>query len=57
MGSKNKGIAKAICPICSSSLPKRVTHLYEESLNSWLCKNCWHNKYDAKTDILEVANG
>jgi Zn ribbon nucleic-acid-binding protein len=52
-----KVIAKAVCPTCNDYIPKRVTYLYEESLNSWLCKSCWHNKYDAKTNILEVANG
>jgi hypothetical protein len=54
---KPTNIAKAICPICNDYIPKRVTYLYEESLNSWLCKSCWHDKYDAKTNILEVANG
>ena len=57
MGSKNTGIARAVCPIFSDHIPKRVTYLYEESLSSWLCKSCWHEKYDIKTDILEVSNG
>ena len=57
MGSRDTGIAKAICPICSDYIPKRVTYLYEESLNSWICRSCWHNKYDAKTNTLEAANG
>ena len=37
MGSRDTGIAKAVCPICNDYIPKRVTYLYEESLNSWLC--------------------
>jgi transposase-like protein len=57
MSDKVISIAKAICPICSDYIPKRVTYLYEESLNSWLCKSCWHQKYDSKTNNLEVANG
>ena len=57
MSSKVTNIARAVCPICNDYIPKRVTYLYEESLNGWLCKSCWHNKYDAKTNILEVANG
>jgi Zn ribbon nucleic-acid-binding protein len=52
-----KVIAKAVCPTCNDYIPKRVTYLYEESLNSWLCKSCWHDKYDSKINILEVANG
>ena len=54
---KPKNIAKALCHICGYHIPKRVTYLYEESLNSWICKSCWHKKYDAKTNNLEVANG
>ena len=54
---KTASIAKAVCPICNYHLPKRVTYLYEESLSSWICKSCWHNKYDAETNNLEVANG
>jgi hypothetical protein len=50
-------VAKAVCPICNYHIPKRVTYLYEESLGGWICKSCWHDKYDAKTNTLEVANG
>ena len=57
MSIKTASIAKAVCPICNYHLPKRVTYLYEESLSSWICKSCWHNKYDAETNNLEVANG
>ena len=57
MSIKTISIAKSICPICDYHIPKRVTYLYEESLSSWLCKSCWHDKYDAKTNILEAANG
>lgn len=57
MSIKSIDIAKAVCPICNYHIPKRVTYLYEESLKSWLCKSCWHKKYDNKTNILEVANG
>ena len=57
MSIKSIDIAKAVCPICNYHIPKRVTYLYEESLKSWLCKFCWHKKYDNKTNILEVANG
>jgi|LakMenE01Jun11ns_1017448.scaffolds.fasta_scaffold9853037_3 Zn ribbon nucleic-acid-binding protein len=57
MSSKIIDIAKAVCPICDYHIPKRVTYLYEESLNAWICRSCWHKKYDSKQDILEVANG
>ena len=57
MSDKVISIAKAICPICSDYIPKRVTYLYEESLGGWICKSCWHQKYDSKTNNLEVANG
>jgi Zn ribbon nucleic-acid-binding protein len=57
MSSKTIDIAKAVCPICDYHIPKRVTYLYEESLNAWICRSCWHKKYDSKQDILEVANG
>jgi Zn ribbon nucleic-acid-binding protein len=57
MNSEIISIAKAVCPICNYHLPKRVTYLYEESLSAWLCKSCWHKKYDSKRNNLEVANG
>jgi Zn ribbon nucleic-acid-binding protein len=57
MSSKIIDIAKAVCPICDYHIPKRVTYLYEESLNAWICRSCWHKKYDSKQDILEVVNG
>jgi len=57
MSDEVTSIAKAICPVCDYHIPKRVTYLYEESLNSWLCRSCWHKKYDSKQDILEEANG
>lgn len=50
-------VAKAVCLICNYHIPKRVTYLYEESLDGWICKSCWHDKYDAKTNTLEAANG
>jgi len=57
MGSKVTNIARAVCPICNDYIPKRVTYLYEESLNAWICKSCWHKKYDSNRYNLEVANG
>ena len=57
MGSRTISIAKAFCPICDYHIPKRVTYLYEESLSSWICKSCWHKKYDNKRNNIEVANG
>ena len=57
MSSKTISIARAVCSICNYNIPKRVTYLYEESLSAWICKSCWHQKYDSKRDTLEVANG
>jgi len=57
MNKKNLNIPKSVCPVCSYHIPKRVTYLYEESLNGWICKSCWHQKYDSKIDNLKVKNG
>jgi Zn ribbon nucleic-acid-binding protein len=57
MSSRTISIARAVCPICNYNIPKRVTYLYEEILSAWICKSCWHQKYDSKRNTLEVANG
>ena len=48
MMAKNK-LPTARCPVCDVDLPKRYTHAWEPELNGWLCKRCWHQKYDSKS--------
>lgn len=34
------------CYICDAKIPKRVTYLFVEEANAFLCKSCWNLKND-----------
>lgn len=58
MGSrkyKERGVPVPLaqCLNCKDHLPKRVTYLYEEEQQGYLCKTCWHSKYDG----VDFSNG
>ena len=40
-------VAKAICPLCGTHLPRRNTHLYDPALGAWTCQTCWDIENDS----------